>query len=39
MPALRAGLQVRIDGRPLVGGGLAIDIGGKQRIDFPATRH
>ena len=39
MPALGTGLQMRIDRGPLVGGCLAVDVGGKQRVDFPATRH
>jgi hypothetical protein len=39
MPALRTGEEMRVDNRALVGAGLAVDIGRKQRIDLPATRH
>ena len=39
MPAFRTRAEMRLDDGPLVGGRLAIDVGRKERIDLPATRH
>jgi hypothetical protein len=39
MPAFRAGREVGVDQRPLIGGRHPVDVGRKERIDFSATRH